>query len=63
MAAKGNLSHDSAGAVDPKFKVIFLLKILGRVNTLKYIDGEFIDPTMVDKVISEGIKWFIQILL
>ena len=57
MASKGNPSHDSAGAVDPKFK------ILGRVNTLKYIDGEFIDPTMVDKVISEGIKWFIQILL
>ena len=57
MASKGNPSHDSAGAVDPKFK------ILGRVNTLKYIDGEFIDPTMVDKVISEGIKWFIKFLL
>lgn len=53
---KGNPSHDNVGNVEPKFKVFFLFKILGRVNNLKYIDGEFIDPTMVDKVIAEGIK-------
>ncbi len=47
---KGNPTHDNVSNVDPKFK------ILGRINTLKYIDGEFIDPTMVEKVVTEGIK-------
>jgi hypothetical protein len=50
VAAKGNPTHDNVGPVDPKFK------ILGRVNQLKYIDGEFIDPTMLEKALTEGIK-------
>ena len=56
LSVLGNPSHDGLAKVDAKFKVIIFIKVLGRVNTLQYIDGDFIDATMVEKVINEGIK-------